>query len=142
MKCYKSKYFHVIFHLIDTIKIKVFWFNHVIEIITLRIFNANFFKCNIFHFLSYLFVWYNDSKYCELSIIIWSLIKLYPKCSNLLLFWPCQFIEAIFVIFVAIVFVLFDDKLSMTIIVSSHVVSEILFKYLLFSKIHVLGFRL
>ena len=40
---------------------------------------------------------------------------------------------------------LFDDALSITIIILSHRVTEvsaILFKYLLFSQVHVLGFQL
>ena len=51
------------------------------------------------------------------------------------------FVDIVFVIFVAIVFFTFVDKLSITIIISSHTVtdsSEILFKYLLLSQIHVL----
>ena len=47
--------------------------------------------------------------------------------------------------FVAIVFVFFVDKVSIPITIPSHLVTEvsaILFKYLLLSQMHVLGFKL
>ena len=55
-----------------------------------------------------------------------------------------QYIEALLVTIVATVFVIFVDKISITIIISSHSVTEVSatpFKYLLFSQIHVLGFH-
>ena len=74
--------------------------------------------------------------------MLWSLIKLYAKyISNFLL---CQFTEAELVTLAAI-FVFFVDKLSIAITISSDSVTEVsqtLFKYLLFSQIHVLGFQL
>ena len=66
-------------------------------------------------------------------------------CKISLTFLLCQFIEAVLVTFVAIVFVFFVDKLSMTIIISSHsvtAVSAIFFKYFLFPQIYVLRFQL
>ena len=65
------------------------------------------------------------------------------KAISYFLLW--QFIEAVLVTFVAIVFVIFVAIVSITIRISSHSVTEvpaILFKYLLFSQIHVLGFQL
>ena len=56
-----------------------------------------------------------------------------------------QFIKAALVTFVAIVFAFLVDALSINIIITSHSVTEvsaILFKYLLFSETHVLGFQL
>ena len=56
-----------------------------------------------------------------------------------------QFTEEVFASFVAIVFVIFVDTISIADIISSHVitkVSVILFKYLLFSQMHALGFQL
>ena len=56
-----------------------------------------------------------------------------------------QFIEAVVVTFVFILFVIFVDTISITVIFSSHLITEvsaILFKYLLLSQIHVLGFQL
>ena len=56
-----------------------------------------------------------------------------------------QFIEAVLVTFVAILFAIFVDTISITVIFSSHSITEvsaILFKYLLLSQIHVLGFQL
>ena len=47
--------------------------------------------------------------------------------------------------FVAIIFVIFVDTISITVIISSHMITEvssILFKDLLFSQIHVLEFQL
>ena len=55
------------------------------------------------------------------------------------------FADIVFVIFVGIVIVTFAGTLSMAFIVSSHTltkVSAILFKCLLFSQIHMLGFQL
>ena len=55
------------------------------------------------------------------------------------------FTMIIFFTFVAIIFVIFVDTISRTDIISSHViteVSEILFKCLLFSQMHVVGFQL
>ena len=63
--------------------------------------------------------------------------------SYLFLLW--QFTEAVLVTFVDMVFVIFVDRISITYIISSHSITEvspILFKYLLFSQIHVLGFQL
>ena len=51
----------------------------------------------------------------------------------------------LFATFIAIVFVIYTDSISITDLISSQViteVSEILFKYLSFSQIHVLGFQL
>ena len=56
-----------------------------------------------------------------------------------------QFIEAVPVIVVAIVFVIFVDAISIAAIISPHLTTEvtaIIFKYLLFSQIHVLVFEL
>ena len=56
-----------------------------------------------------------------------------------------QFVEEVCLTFVAIVFAIFVDTISKTDIISSHVITEvsaILFKYLLFSKTHELGFQL
>ena len=44
MKYGKSKYFHVTFYLLKIIKIKIFKFSYVTEIITCSIFNTNFLK--------------------------------------------------------------------------------------------------
>ena len=55
-----------------------------------------------------------------------------------------QFIVAELLTFVAAVFAFFVDTISVTIIISSHSVTKvaaILFKYLLFPKIHALGFH-
>ena len=49
---------------------------------------------------------------------------------------------AVLITFVAIVFVIFVDTISITVIISSHSITEvsgILFNY--FSQIHVLGFQ-
>ena len=46
------------------------------------------------------------------------------KISQSLTFLPCQYFEAVHVTFVAIVFVFFVDKLSITITISSHSVSQ------------------
>ena len=54
-----------------------------------------------------------------------------------------QFIEAVLIAFVVIAFIFFVGKSSITNTISSHSFTEVsatLFKYLLFSKIHVLGF--
>ena len=67
-----------------------------------------------------------------MSVIIWLLIKLYAKYSNLLLVLLWEFIEAVLVTFVAIVFFFFVDTISTTNTVSSHSVAEVLaimFKY-------------
>ena len=51
----------------------------------------------------------------------------------------------IFVKFGAIVFVIFVDKISVTDIILSHMITEVsatFFKYLLFPQIHVLGFQI
>ena len=51
---------------------------------------------------------------------------------------------AVLITFVAIVFVIFVDTISITVIISSHSITEvsgILFNYLPFSQIHVLGFQ-
>ena len=56
-----------------------------------------------------------------------------------------KFIKAVLKAFVDIIFVFFVDILSIPIIISSHFVNEVtvtLFKYLLFSQIHVLGFQI
>ena len=53
------------------------------------------------------------------------------------------FTMTFFVTFPATVFVIFVDKMSIADIISSNSITEvsaILFKYLLFSQIHVLGF--
>ena len=58
-----------------------------------------------------------------------------------LTFLICQFINT----FVALVFAIFVDTISITDIGSSHAITEvsaILFRYLLFSQIHALGFQL
>ena len=58
-----------------------------------------------------------------------------------LTFLLLQFIDA----FLAIVSVIFVDTISITDILSSHAITEvsvILFKYLLFAQIHVLGSQL
>ena len=63
--------------------------------------------------------------------------------SYFLLLW--QLIEAVLATIAAIVFVLFVDKLSVKITISSHIVTEVsarLFKYLPFSQIRVFGFQL
>ena len=55
-----------------------------------------------------------------------------------------QFTVAELLTFVATVFAFFVDTISVTIFFSSHSVTKvpaILFKYLLFPKIHVLGFH-
>ena len=67
------------------------------------------------------------------------------KIYQCLTFLLCQFIEAALVTFVAIVFVFFASKLSKAITISSQSVTEVpvkLFRYLLFSQTHVLGFQL
>ena len=67
-----------------------------------------------------------------MSVVIWLLIKLYAKYSNLLLVLLWEFIEAVLVTFVAIVFFFFVDTISTTNTVSSHSVAEVLaimFKY-------------
>ena len=64
------------------------------------------------------------------------------KVISYILLW--KFIEAVLVTFLGIAFVIFADRLSITIIISSHSatgVSSILFIYFLFSQIHVLGFQ-
>ena len=53
-----------------------------------------------------------------------------------------EFIETVPVTFIDIVFVTFADTLSVVLIISSHKINEsltILFQYLLFSQIHVVG---
>ena len=86
-------------------------------------------------------------------MVILSLIKLYVKYRNLLLFLRRQlidtvlviFVAIVFVFFVAIVFVFFVDKITIAIIISSHSITEvsaIFFKNFLFSQIHLLGFQL
>ena len=60
-------------------------------------------------------------------------------------FLSLGFTEIVLLTFVGKVCVTFIDKLSLTFIISSSTitnVSEILFKYLLFSEIHVLAFQL
>ena len=64
--------------------------------------------------------------------------------KNKLTFLLTQFTVAELLTFVATVFAFFVDTISVTIIFSSHSgtkVPAILFKYLLFPKIHVLGFH-
>ena len=63
------------------------------------------------------------------------------KIKQPLIFLLLQYIDT----FVAIVSVFFVDTISVTDIISSHSITEvsaIIFKYLLFSQIHVLGFQL
>ena len=65
-------------------------------------------------------------------MVIWLLIKLYAKYSNLLLVLLWEFIEAVLVTFVDIVFSFFVDTISTTNTVLSHSVAELLaimFKY-------------
>ena len=53
--------------------------------------------------------------------------------------------KAVAVAFVVIILVFFVDKFFIAITILSHLVTEVsatLFKYLLFSQIHVLGFNL
>ena len=67
-----------------------------------------------------------------MSVVIWLLIKLYAKYSNLLLVLLWEFIEAVLVTFVDIVFSFFVDTISTTNTVLSHSVAEVLaimFKY-------------
>ena len=62
-----------------------------------------------------------------------------------LTFLSSDFFDTIHVAFVDTVFVTFVDTLSVTFIISSHSITElsaILFQYLLFPQIHVLGFQL
>ena len=64
--------------------------------------------------------------------------------NNKLTFLLKQFIVAELLTFIATIFVFFVETISITIMISSHSVTKvaaILFKYLLFSKIHVLGFH-
>ena len=67
-----------------------------------------------------------------MSVVIWLLIKLYAKYSDLLLVLLWEFIEAVLVTFVDIVFSFFVDTISTTNTVLSHSVAEVLaimFKY-------------
>ena len=66
--------------------------------------------------------------------------KIVCKTKQSLAFILLQFIEAVLVTFVPIVFLV--DTLFITIIISSHLAIDVLFKYLLFSKMHVLGIQL
>ena len=55
-----------------------------------------------------------------------------------------QFTVAELVTFIAIVFVIFVDAISIAVIISSHSINEVsvmLFRYLLFSQMHVPGFQ-
>ena len=55
-----------------------------------------------------------------------------------------QFTVAELVTFIAIVFVIFVDTISIAVIISSHSINEvsvILFRYLLFPQMHVPGFQ-
>ena len=64
---------------------------------------------------------------------------------NKTVFKICEFIKAVLVTFLVIVFTFFVDKSRITITISSHLVTEVsatLFKYLLFSQIHLLGLKL
>ena len=62
-----------------------------------------------------------------------------------LIFSLSEFINTISMIFADIAFVTIVDRPSIMLIISSQIITEsstILFKYLLFSQIHVLGFQL
>ena len=51
LKCYKSKYFHVTFHLLKYYKNQIFkLFSYIIQIITNTIFDTNLLKSIILHF--------------------------------------------------------------------------------------------
>ena len=51
LKCYKSKYFHVTFHLLKYYKNQIFkLFSYIIQIITHTNFDTNFLKSIILHF--------------------------------------------------------------------------------------------
>ena len=70
-----------------------------------------------------------------------TMYKTYQSLTFLL--W--QFVEEVFLTFVAIVFVIYVVTISITDIISSHVITEIsaiLFRYLPFSQIRVLEFQL
>ena len=49
-KCHKSKYFHMILLHLNIIKIKIIKYNDINEIMTLTIFNINFFKFIFIYF--------------------------------------------------------------------------------------------
>ena len=117
------------------------------EIITRTIFNANFLKLIIFHFILYAF-------FCimiqQIIVIINSnTITNKTVCKifyfSLLLLYYDSLLKQYLFTFGAIVLVFSVNTISIiTITISSHLVTEVsatLFKYLLFSQIHVLGSR-
>ena len=72
-------------------------------------------------------------------VCIWQLFFSYVT------FLSSEFIETVLVTFFDVVFVAFVDMLLATFIISSLAITALsttLFKYLLFSQIHVLGFQL
>ena len=67
MKCFKSEYFRLLFHLLKCYQNHNLKFNHVIKIITGTIFDTNFLKFIVLHFYIVSTTirfsdWHNDKK--------------------------------------------------------------------------------